>query len=409
MYRRINGGCVVYRFLLIFPARQVLNMEGIYLDYNSTTPTDPEVARAMAPFFTDNFANPLNLHRFGRRARRPVDEAREKVAALLGADSAEEIVFTAGGSEADNLALKGVAFARRGRHVITSAVEHPAVLVACEWLADEGYDVTFLPPDDKGVIHADVLAAAVRADTVLVSVMHANNEVGTVEPVAELAAVARERGVLFHTDAVQSVGKIPVNVKDLGVDLLSISAHKFYGPKGVGVLYVRSGVELVPVIHGGHQEEGRRAGTHDTPGIIGLARALELAVASCAEERERLGRLRDKLKDGVVALPSPVVVMTPGENAIPNTLNVCFPGIDGEAVMMALDLEGISVATGSACATGSAEPSHVHTAMGCPPEVARGSVRFSLGKYTTEEDIGRVLEVLPAVVERLRAVSPTQG
>jgi len=377
-------------------------MEGIYLDYNSTTPTAPEVFEAMAPFFTDNFANPFNLHRFGRRARGPVDDAREKVAALLGADSPEEIVFTAGGSEADNLAVKGVAFARRGRgrHVITSAVEHPAVLVTCEWLADEGYDVTFLPPDDKGVIHPDVLAAAVRDDTILVSVMHANNEVGTVEPVAELAAVARERGVLFHTDAVQSVGKIPVKVKDLGVDLLSISAHKFYGPKGVGALYVRSGVQLVPVIHGGHQEEGRRAGTHDTPGIIGLARALELAVASCGEEGERLGRLRDKLKDGVVALPSPVVVMTPGDNAIPNTLNVCFPGIDGEAVMMALDMEGISVATGSACATGSAEPSHVHT---------RGSVRFSLGKYTTEEDISRVLEVLPLVVERLRAVSPSQG
>ena len=384
-------------------------MEGIYLDYNSTTPTAPEVALAMAPFFTDNFANPFNLHRFGQRARGPLNEARDSVAALLGAASPDEIIFTGGGSESDNLSVKGVAAASvsRGRHVITSAIEHPAVLVACEWLADEGWDVTFLSPDDEGIVHADALAAAIRPDTVLVSIMHANNEVGTVEPIAELAAVARERGVLFHTDAVQTVGKIPVNVDDLGVDLLSISAHKFYGPKGVGVLYVRSGVELVPLIHGGHQEEGRRAGTHNTPGIIGLARALELANADREEEGKRLGRLRDRLKDGILAMPGKVVFMTPAANAMPNTLNVCFPGIEGEALMLALDMEGISAATGSACASGSSEPSHVHAAMGCPPEVARGSIRFSLGKYTTEEDIGRVLEVLPPVVERLRAVSPT--
>ncbi len=384
-------------------------MEGIYLDYNSTTPTAPEVIAAMAPFFADNFANPFNLHRFGQRARGPVDEAREKVAALLGADSPEEIIFTAGGSEADNLAIKGVAYAlrERGRHVITSAVEHPAVLVTCEWLADEGWDVTFLPPDNDGVIHPDVLAAAIRPDTVLVSIMHGNNEVGTVEPVAALAAVARARGVLFHTDAVQTAGKIAVNVKDLGVDLLSISAHKFYGPKGVGALYVRNGVALVPVIHGGRQEEGRRAGTHNTPGIIGLARALELATADYEEEGKRLGRLRDRLKDGILAMAGSVVLMTPAENAMPNTLNACFPGVEGESVILALDMEGISAATGSACATGSSEPSHVHTAMGCPPEVARGSVRFSLGKYTTAEDIGRVLEVLPPAVERLRALSPT--
>jgi cysteine desulfurase len=383
-------------------------MEGIYLDYNSTTPTAPEVVEAMVPFFTDNFANPFNLHRFGQRARGPVNEARESVAALLGAASPDEIIFTAGGSESDNLAVKGVAYARRerGRHVITSGVEHPAVLAACEWLADEGWDVTFLAPDNEGAVHADQLAAAIRPDTVLVSIMHGNNEVGTIEPIAELAAAARERGVLFHTDAVQTAGKIPVNVNDLGVDLLSISAHKFYGPKGVGVLYVRNGVELVPLIHGGHQEEGRRAGTHNTPGIIGLARALELATAGAEEEGKRLARLRNKLKDGILAMPGRVVVITPDENAMPNTLNVCFPGVEGESIILALDVEGISAATGSACATGSSEPSHVHVAMGCPAEVARGSVRFSLGKYTTEEDIGRVLEVLPPVVERLRAISP---
>jgi cysteine desulfurase len=384
-------------------------MEGIYLDYNSTTPTDPEVVAAMEPFFTDDFANPSNLHSFGLRANRPVTAARRRVVELLGAASPEEIVFTAGGSEADNLAVKGVAaaYADRGRHIITSAIEHPAVLETCGWLGDMGWDVTFLPPDNEGVVHPDALAAAIRTDTVLVSIMHANNEVGTVEPIAALAAVARERGVLFHTDAVQTAGKIPVNVADLGVDLLSISAHKFYGPKGVGALYVREGVELVPLIHGGHQEEGRRAGTHNTPGIIGLARALELTNADCEEEGERLGRLRDRLKDGILAMPGKVVVMTPATNAMPNTLNVCFPGVEGEAVMLGLDIEGISVATGSACASGSDEPSHVHTAMGCPAEVARGSIRFSLGRYTTEEDISRVLDVLPFVIERLRAVSPT--
>ncbi len=383
-------------------------MEGIYLDYNSTTPTAPEVVEAMAPFFTDNFANPFNLHHFGQRARGPLDDARETVAALLGAASPDEIIFTAGGSESDNLAVLGVAYARRerGRHVITSGIEHPAVLATCEWLAREGWDVTFLAPDNEGVIHADALAAAIRPDTVLVSIMHGNNEVGTIEPIAELAAAARERGVLFHTDAVQTTGKIAVNVRDLGVDLLSISAHKFYGPKGVGGLYVRDGVELVPVIHGGHQEEGRRAGTHNTPGIIGLARALELATAAAEEEGKRLARLRDKLKDGILAMPGRVIVMTPVANAMPNTLNVCFPGVEGESIILALDVEGISAATGSACATGSSEPSHVHLAMGCPAEVARGSVRFSLGKYTTEKDIGRVLEVLSPVVERLRAISP---
>ncbi len=379
-----------------------------YMDHNATTAADPRVVEAMLPYFSERYGNPSSPYGMAHQTRDAVEWARRTVADALACDTTE-VVFTSGGSESDNLAVEGVAYASRGRgrHVITSAIEHPAVLATCEWLADEGWDVTFLPPDDEGVVHADALAAAIRADTVLVSIMHGNNEVGTVEPIAELATVARERGVLFHTDAVQSAGKIPVNVVDLGVDLLSISAHKFYGPKGVGVLYVRNGVELVPVIHGGHQEEGRRAGTHNTPGIIGLARALELATDGREEEGKRLARLRDKLKDGILAMPGSVVVMTPAGKALPNTLNVCFPGIEGEAIMLALDIEGISVATGSACVSGSSEPSHVHAAMGCPPEVARGSIRFSLGKYTTEEDIGRVLEVLPPVVKRLRAVSPT--
>ncbi len=386
-------------------------MEGIYLDYNSTTPTAPEVTAAMAPFFAERFYNPSNQYRRGQEARRAVGDAREQVAALLGAASPSEVVFTAGGSEADNLAIKGVAFARRdrGRHIITSAVEHPAVQETCAWLAGEGFDVTFLAVDEGGYVGGDELAAAIRDDTVLVSIMHANNEVGGVQPIAELAAAAHERGVLFHTDAVQSIGKIPVNVADLGVDLLSISGHKFYGPKGIGALYVRAGVELVPVIHGGHQEEGRRAGTHNTAGIIGLAKALEMAVAGREEESKRLGRLRDKLRDGILARVPSAVIMTPAGATVPNTLSVCFQGIDGEAVMLGLDLDDICVSTGSACASGAAEPSHVLLAMGCPPELARGSIRFSLGKYTRAEDIGRVLEALVPLVARLVAASPAAG
>lgn len=385
-------------------------MKGVYLDYNATTPTAPEVVEAMAPYWNEVYGNAASVHRFGQEARGPVNRARMKVAELLGAASADEIIFTAGGSESDNLAIKGVAYARRdrGRHIITSAVEHPAVLAPCEWLADEGWDVTFLPVDACGVVEPDALAAALRDDTVLVSIMHANNEIGTIQPIKELARLAHDRGALFHTDAVQTAGKISVNVAELEVDLLSISAHKFYGPKGVGALYVRRGVELVPVIHGGHHEEGRRAGTHNTPGIIGLAKALELACALAVEESERLARLRDRLRDGILAkVPGAVVVGGRVPNGtMPNTLNVCFPGVDGEAVMLGLDMEGIAVSTGSACASGSTEPSHVLLACGVPPELARGSIRFSLGKYTTAEDIDRVLEVLPPIVSRLQAISP---
>jgi len=388
-----------------------VKIQGIYLDYNATTPVAPEVRAAMEPFFSDNFGNPSSVHRTGQRAQGPVTAAREKIAALLNADGPDEIVFTGGGSEADNLAIKGVAWANRdrGRHIITSAIEHPAVLATCEWLAQEGYDVTFLPVDEGGFVSPAALAAAFRSDTVLVTIMHANNEVGSIEPVEELAALARERGVLFHTDAVQTAGKIPLDVKALGCDLLSISAHKFYGPKGIGALYVRRGIELIPVITGGHQESGRRAGTHNTPGIIGMAAALEMAASSCVEEGRRQARLRDRLRDGVLALDSKAVVMTPSSQAMPNTLSVCFAGVDGEAVMLGLDIAGISVSTGSACASASTAPSHVHLAMGCPPEVARGSIRFSLGKYTTEADIDATLAALRPLISRLRALAPDVG
>jgi cysteine desulfurase len=386
-------------------------VDGIYLDYNATTPTAPEVVAAMAPFWTDNFANPSSLHRFGQRARRAVNAARDDIARLLGAAGPDEIIFTGGGSEADNLALKGAAFARRdrGSHVITSAVEHPAVLGCGEWLAAEGFDVTFLAPDAEGRVLPGALAAALRPDTILVSVMHANNEVGTIQPVAELAALTHEWGALFHTDAVQSVGKIPVNVAALGVDLLSLSAHKFYGPKGIGALYCRRGVTLVPVIHGGHQEEGRRAGTHNVPGIVGLAAALKLGAAEGEEEVRRLAGLRDRLRDRLTARLPWLVIVTPATGAMPNTLNCCFAGVDGEAVLLGLDQEGIAVSTGSACASGSTEPSHVHLAMGVPAEVARGSIRFSLGRYTREADVDRVVEVLVPMAERLRALSPAAG
>ncbi|MCP4228813.1 MAG: cysteine desulfurase [bacterium] len=380
----------------------------VYLDYNATTPCDPAVIEAMLPYFYENGYNASSLHRLGQRAKAAVTEAREYITAAIGAAYTDEIVFTGGGSEADNLAIKGAAYALRdrGRHVVTTTVEHPAVLETVEWLGDEGWDVTFIPVDMYGMVHPADIEAALRPDTVLVSVMHANNEVGTVMPLAEIGAVCRDRGVLLHTDAVQSVGKLAVDVNDLNVDMLSMAAHKFYGPKGVGALYVRQGIKLTPIIHGGHQEGARRAGTINQAGIVGMAKALELALSDRAEEETRLNGLRRKLRDATIAeLPETVIVGHP-EEVLPGTVNACFPGIDGESVLLGLDMEGFAVSTGSACSSGSPEPSHVHLAMGVPAEVARGSIRFSLGRYTEEEDIDRLIEVLPPIVNRLREMSP---
>jgi len=383
-------------------------MDEVYLDNNATTLCDPAVVEEMLPFFTEKGYNPSSIHRLGQKVGREVAKRRERVAELLGAASPDEIVFTAGGSEADNLAIIGAAYKYRdrGRHVITTPVEHPAVMESCDWLAREGWDVTYLPVDETGLVDPGDLDAAIRADTILVSVMHANNEVGTVEPIVELGGICRDRGVLFHTDAVQSVGKLPVNVGQLKVDMLAIAAHKFYGPKGVGALYVRSGVELEPVIHGGHQERGRRAGTTNAAGVVGLAKALELAVVGQADESALLLKLRKRLVDAIKRdIPRALIVGHP-EKVLPGTVNVCFPGLDGEAVLLALDSEGFAVSTGSACSSGSPEPSHVHLAMGIKPEVARGSIRFSMGRYNTENEVDRLIRILPAVVRRLAEVSP---
>jgi cysteine desulfurase len=386
-------------------------MTDVYLDYNATTPCDPAVVEEMLPFFAEKGYNPSSIHRLGQAVGREVAKRRERVADLLGASSPDEIIFTGGGSEADNLAIIGAASRHRdkGRHVITSPIEHPAVMESCDWLAREGWDVTYLPVDETGLVSPGDLEAAIREDTVLVSVMHANNEIGTVEPVAELGGICRDRGVLFHTDAVQSVGKLPVNVERLKADMLAIAAHKFYGPKGVGALYVRSGVELEPIIHGGHQEGGHRAGTTNAAGVVGLAKALEMAVEGQEEESAHLLKLRKRLVKAIEKnIPEALIVGHP-EKVLPGTVNVCFPGLDGEAVLLALDSEGFAVSTGSACTSGLSEPSHVHLAIGIKAEVARGSIRFSMGRYNTEADIERLVRILPAVVRRLLEVSPLAG
>lgn len=383
-------------------------MRRIYMDHAATTPVDPRVVEEMLPYLTEKFGNPSSLHSFGREVKATMEEARAEVARLLGAADPSEIVFTAGGSEADNLALKGVAYALRekGRHIITSSIEHHAVYDAVRHLEKEGFRATYLPVDADGLVDPEELRAAITGETILVSIMHANNEVGTIEPIAELAAVARERGVLFHTDAVQTVGSIPVDVRALGVDLLSLSAHKFYGPKGVGALYVRRGVRMVPLIHGGGQERKRRAGTENTAGIVGLAAALRYAVADLPERAARLTALRDRLIDGVLAAIPHVRLNGHRTKRLPGNANFSVEFVEGESMLLNLDLAGIAASSGSACTSGSLEPSHVLLSMGLPHEVAHGSLRLTLGRENTAEDVDRVLEILPGIVERLRAMSP---
>jgi cysteine desulfurase len=385
-------------------------MRRVYMDHSATTPVREEVVEAMAPYFGGEFGNPSSVHGFGQRARRAVEEAREKVAALLGA-SPGEIVFTSGGTESDNQAIKGVAAAHseRARHVITSAIEHHAVLNACDALAGQGFEVTRLGVDRHGLVAPAALRDALGeadGETTLVSIMMANNEVGTLEPVRELAAVATDAGAPFHTDAVQAVGKVPVNVDELGVDLLSLSAHKFHGPKGVGVLYVKSGTRIEPLQHGGHHESGRRAGTENVPGIVGLAAALELACAEMEGESHRLHDLRDRLQQGLMERVESNVLSGHPVKRLPHLLNMSFENVEGEAVLLSLDAVGVAASTGSACTSGTLEPSHVLTAMGIPPEIAHGSLRFSLGLMNTADDVEYVLEQLPPIIERLRAMSP---
>jgi cysteine desulfurase len=384
------------------------DQETIYLDHAATTPCRPEVVAAMLPLFGEVFGNPSGLYRQSRLARRALDEARRGAAAVLGCD-AREIIFTSGGSESDNLALKGVAWAARrqgrGEHIVVSAVEHHAVLHAADELAAQGFPVTRLPVDEHGRVAPAAAAAALRPDTCLVSVMLANNEVGTINPIAEIAAVTRPRGVLLHTDAVQAAGALALEVGALGCDLLSLSGHKFYGPKGVGALYVRNGTPLLPQQQGGTQEGRRRAGTENVAGIVGLAAALRLAEAERPAASARLTALRDALEGGLrERIPDLIVNGHPTER-LPGTLHLSIPGLDGEMLLLALDAEGIAASTGSACTSGSTEASHVLTAMGLPADLARASLRLTLGRGTTEAEVERTLAVLPAAVARLRALA----
>jgi cysteine desulfurase len=380
----------------------------IYLDHNATTPTDPRVVEYMIPFFSERFGNPSSVHRFGQEVSHVLDDSRALVTDFIAASSPDEIVFCAGGSEANNHAIIGAYFARKdkGNHIITTAIEHPAVLETCQFLEKQfGVEVTYLKPDTNGVVTAEQVAAAVTERTILVSAMAANNEVGTILPIAAIGKICREKGILFHSDAVQAVGKIPIHVIDMNIDMLSSSAHKFYGPKGVGFLYIRKGIRIVPLIHGGHQEKSRRAGTHNMPGIAGLAKALELRKAEMESEAPRLMELRERLWNGINSLEYMTRISSAPE-CLPGTLNACFNFIEGEGILLGLDSKGIAASTGSACTSGSLEPSHVLLAMGYPHEIAQGSVRFGLGRSTTAEEIDYVLEVLPPIVKRLREMSP---
>ena len=381
-------------------------MKRIYMDHNATTPLREDVLEVMLPYLRGEFGNASSLHYFGIQARRAVEAAREKVATALGAQL-REIIFTGCGTEADNQAIKGVMFANRGKgdHIITSRIEHKAVLQTCQYLEKQGFRVTYLPVDEYGLVNPDDVAQAITGRTVLVSVMFANNEVGTIQPIGAIAQVCRERGVYFHTDAVQMVGKLPIDVNELGVDLLSLSAHKFYGPKGVGALYVRKGVRVDPLLHGGHQEWGRRAATENVAGIVGLGRALELRLGEMDAEAERLTALRERLYAGLLARIPHVYLNGHPSERLPGTLNVCFEYIEGEGIIMGLDLAGVAVSSGSACTSAELSPSHVLLAMGVHPAMAQGSIRFGLGRENSEADVDYVLEKLPPIIERLRAMS----
>ncbi len=382
----------------------------VYMDHSATTPTHPDVLDAMLPYFSQDFGNPSSLYSIGRASKRAVECARGQVAAALGA-SADEIYFCAGGTEADNWALKGVVSARSGsgNHIITTAIEHHAVLHTCEYLEAQGVRVTYLPVDRYGLVDPADVEAAVTPDTILISVMMANNEVGTIEPVGAIGEIAREHGVLFHTDAVQAIGHVPIDVEKMHIDLLSLSAHKFYGPKGAGALFVRSGVEIGRFVHGGGQEKGQRAGTENLPGIIGLGAAIERACRDIEGNAARERVLRDRLIDGILGEVPHTTLNGHPHLRLPGNANVSFRGIDGEALLLMLDAAGICGSTGSACSSSSGEPSHVLTAMGVPPDLAGASLRLTLGELTTGEDVEYVLATLPGIVERLRAMSPLSG
>jgi cysteine desulfurase len=380
----------------------------IYFDYNATTPLDVRVLGKMLPYLKDNYGNPSSIYRFAQSVRNELDNARECVAELLSA-RADEIIFTSGGTEADNTAIKGVAFywQNKGKHIVVSKIEHQAILNTCKFLESMGFSITYVNVDHYGVVDLEELKKSIRKDTILVSIIYANNETGVIQPIKEIANICKERGVYFHTDAIQAIGKIPIRVKDLGVDLLSLSGHKFYGPKGVGALYVKKVVKFYPLIHGGHHEKNRRAGTENVSGIVGLGQAARIARSEMLENKNKIELLCNRLEEGIKKKIPQIQINGHPQKKLYNTLNVSIKHIEGESALINLDFEGICASSGSACTSGSLGPSHVLLAMGLSRDDAYGSLRFSLGRFNTSKDVEKVLEVLPPIVEKLRKMSPS--
>jgi len=376
------------------------------MDNAATTKMHPDVVSAMLPYMTEYFGNPSSVHDFSRAPKKAIEHAREQVAHVIGCKP-EEVYFTAGGSESNNWAIKGVAFAnqKKGRHIITSSIEHHAVIHPCEWLVSQGFEVTVLAVDDYGIVSPESVAAAIRDDTILVSIMFANNEIGTIEPIAEIGAICKMRGVYFHTDAVQAVGHVPINVDAMNIDLLSLSAHKFHGPKGVGCLYIRKKVKIDGLIHGGGQERKRRAGTENVSGIVGLGAAIERAATVMPESSKHIQKLRERLIEGILTIPHSRLNGHP-VHRLSNNVNVIFEFIEGESILLLLNQSGVAASTGSACTSASLEPSHVLMACGISHDHVHGSLRLTLGEETTEEDVSYVIEMLPGIVQRLRDISP---
>ncbi len=380
-----------------------------YLDNNATTKMDDDVIKAMEPWFKDNYANASGIYGVGQNARTAVEAARKSVADFLGADE-REIIFTSGGTESDNLAIKGIVNAngKRGKHIITSTIEHHAVLNTCKYLEKHGFEVTYVPVNDKGIVNPEDVKNAIREDTILITIMYINNEIGTIQPIKEIGEIAKAKKIYFHTDAVQAVGKVPIDVNELNVDLLSVSAHKFHGPKGIGVLYMRKGVRLLPLMHGVHHEFCKRAGSEIVPSIVGMAKACEVAMEGfkTTEKSDKIAALRDSLEKRLLETIPEVIVNGDPNNRVNNTTNVSIKFIEGEGMLMHMDFEGICASSGSACTSGSLDPSHVLLGIGLPHESAHGSIRFSFSKYSTQDDVDKVLEVLPGAVEKLRSMSP---
>jgi len=382
-------------------------MKTIYLDHAATTATDPKVLEAMLPYFHEHYGNPSSIYSMSRVSKNAIENTRAILANAIGA-TPREIVFTSGGSESDNFAIKGVALAKqqKGNHIITSSIEHHAVLYTCKFLEKNGFTVTYLPVDHDGIVKLDELEKAITPQTILITIMHANNEIGTIQPIRQIGEIARKHGITFHTDAVQTFGHIPVNVDNLNVDMLSISGHKFYGPKGVGALYIRKGTKITPLIHGGDQEQRRRASTENVPGIIGMGKAVEIVLETMENESIRQIKLRDEFTKKILDIIPDAILNGHPSIRLPNNVNISFEGIEGESILLNLDMEGIAASTGSACSSSSLEPSHVLLSIGLTHEFAHGSVRFTMGKQTTRDDLDHVVDVLPGIVKKLRAMSP---